>query len=146
MIYEKLENIYPLVPEEIKSFIKSLNKDTPVGKYELTPDCYVNVEEYETKDISQRRFESHRKYADIQIIIEGEERLDFTDDRGVGVPTTFDEAKDIMFYDNINKRINTIYLDGTNFFMLFPGDIHAPQIAVDKPMHVKKAVIKIAQN
>ena len=134
MITDKLENAhkYPQIPlDAFKKAISGLN----IGRYELSDNIYINVEEYTTK--TENRFEIHKKYTDIQIILEGKERLDY----GYSKPAQYNEERDIAFFDT--DTVSSVVLDGTNFVMLFPEEAHRPQMAINTPSKVKKAVIKV---
>lgn len=149
MIFDKLENIslYKNIPVCVQGFLSDLvaQSDVKLGRYELTDDIYVNVESYDTKNISSGKFESHKKYIDIQLLLAGKEQIFITDvnsDLSVLVP--YSEEKDIVFYSNNINSANSVVLDGTNFVMLFPHEAHAPQISVDETINnVIKVVAKI---
>ena len=134
MIIDKLENIlkYNIISENM---YKKAMSDLSLGRHELSDTVYMNVEEYETK--TDNKFEIHKKYADIQIILEGTERLDY----GYMQNCAYDESRDIAFFDT--KTVSSVVLDGSNFVIFFPDEAHRPQMCVDAPNKVKKAVIKI---
>ena len=134
MIIDKIENAYKYPQIPIDAFKKAIS-GLELGRHELSDNIYINVEEYTTK--TENKFEIHKKYADVQIILEGKERLDY----GYSKPAQYDETRDIAFFDT--DTISSIILDGTNFVMLFPEEAHRPQMAVSSPTKVKKAVIKV---
>ncbi len=80
MIFDKIENLrhYDIVSDKIIEFLFNLNENTPTGRYEIDENSYANIEEYNTKPIENCRFEAHKKYIDIQLLLKGEERLDVT--------------------------------------------------------------------
>ena len=48
------------------------------GRYEIDGnDIFINVMAFETADAQSKRYEQHRDYADIQILLSGNERIDF---------------------------------------------------------------------
>lgn len=148
MIIDKLENIdkYNEISNDIKRFIKNLSRDIPCGKTIINSTDYANVEIYETKEHDKCFFEAHEKFIDIQIILSGNERLDYIDNKGLVVRTPYNPDKDIVFYENPNCETCRINLDGTNFVMLFPWEAHRPQMnCTDKTQTVKKIVVKIKQ-
>ena len=71
MIIDKLENIsiYKNIPDEVIRFIKGLNTNTEEKRYEISENCYANVESYTTKDEDIAKFEAHKNYIDIQILL-----------------------------------------------------------------------------
>lgn len=147
MIFDNLENIdkYSIVTPEISEFIKNLNVNTPCGRHELSDKAYANVEEYSTRGALECNLESHRKFIDIQILVSGEERIDFINIDGLKVLESYDCVKDIIFYKKPKTELNSIYLNGRNFAIFYPDDAHAPQITtLGAQNSVKKVVVKIA--
>lgn len=143
MITDKLENIdkykYFLKPE-ILDFIKNINKNTETKKYIINNTDYANVETYVTKTHDICFYEMHKKYADIQILLSGEERIDFTD--GKKLQTRIPYKDDIEFFENTTSRLSSVYLDGTNFAIIFPNEAHKPQMQSGEQLQVKKTVVK----
>ena len=142
MIVDKLENInkYDVIPDYAKEFINNLSADIPLGRVELQGSDYANVETYTTKPHDKCLFEAHQKYADIQILLKGFERLDYSENEAV-VVEPYDEKRDIAFFraDETEK----VVLDGTNFVLLMPNELHRPQMCLNTPEQVKKVVAKI---
>lgn len=115
----------------------------PDGRYPVDgDDLYYIVQHYTTKPIDQGRFESHKKYIDIQALIAGQEILGWSPINGLEVVEPYDEAKDIMFY-----RVGTILaqtrLEPGLFCLLYPHDAHLPSCQVTCPAAVHKVVFKI---
>ena len=137
MIVDKLENInkYPQIPDIDLKFLTNAK----LGRHEISDDIYINVEEYYTKP--ENRFEAHKKYADIQIVLDGHEKLNY----GEFVSADYDETKDISFFES--DTVASVILDGSNFVMFFPNEAHSPQLSVANVSEkVKKAVVKIRLN
>lgn len=146
MIIDRLENIsmYRIVPDHVVDFIKSLPKDVANGRYELIDRDYANVEEYNTKMLAEGKFEAHNNYIDIQILLDGAEKIYYTSTSEVCVDVPYDNERDIMFYSDRLDGYDSITLNGKNFAMIFPHEAHAPQIAIDdKKIKVKKLVVKV---
>jgi YhcH/YjgK/YiaL family protein len=146
MIYDELKNIsnYPQIPEPAIDFIKSLTPNIELGRHEIAEGIYANVEEYNTKPKHKAKFELHKKYIDIQIILKGFERLDFGKKEGLGIKEPYNEERDIEFYEYVSAKATSCYLNGDNFVVLFAGELHAPQISTDgSATPVKKVVVKV---
>lgn len=146
MIIDKIENtkLYTQIPDYVCEFLKTLSKDTPCGRYNLSDTDYVNIEEYLTKTISDAKFETHDKYIDIQLLLSGKERIYLDSRDGLKEANPYNLEKDITFYtDDINFS-DYVTLDGTNFVMIYPHEAHAPQVSNDNiPHNVKKVVFKL---
>ncbi|MCF8381345.1 MAG: YhcH/YjgK/YiaL family protein [Bacteroidales bacterium] len=113
-----------------------------VGKYELMGDTlFYIIDEYTSRDESETRFEAHRKYADIQYLISGEEKIGVSSLGGAKVLEPYDELKDIAFYE-LGKN-NYRLADQNVFFVFFPQDAHRPCLKAENNSTVKKIVFKI---
>ena len=98
---------------------------------------------YETKDKDDARMEAHIKYADLQFMEEGEERIyvDFADELEMEEDRTPDQ--DILFYKKAGDHGFNILTEGT-FGYYAPQDAHMPCIKNKEKQNVRKIVFKIA--
>ena len=86
----------------------------------------------------------HRAYADVQVVLSGEEYifiapLDALQDR----LTDFDEEKDIEFFASASSE-RAVLADRTHWVILFPSDAHNPCMSRgESPVHVRKVVVKV---
>lgn len=124
-------------------FLKSANlKELPLGKQELEGEhVFVIVQEYYGKQKSDALYESHKKYIDIQYLIEGEEIMGLSTLDKVTIKEPYSKENDIAFYDFDGGD----YLKATpeNFFLFFPEDVHRPSITTGDSILIKKIVVKI---
>lgn len=149
MIFDNIENasIYYNLSEKIKEGLLFLQnndlKNMQKGKYIINDDIYVNIEQYYPKPIENCKLEAHKQYIDIQYIIEGEEMLGFINinEKSLTPLQTYDEKKDIIFYDG---ECNYLKAKQNDFIIFDTYDAHKPQIKTnEKKTPVKKAVVKI---
>lgn len=124
-------------------FLKTADlKNMPLGKQELEGvHLFVSVDDYTTKNKNKTRYESHKKYIDIQYVIEGEELMGLTTLDKVEVTEPYNEEKDITFYSF--EGGNYIKATPENFVVFFPEDVHRPVMKVNENSRVKKIVVKI---
>jgi len=109
----------------------------------LGDDCFALLQGYMTKPVAEAAFEAHRIYADIQVILGGEETLLWTPLEDVGAVTEpYVAEKDIAFYAS-PKRSTALHLRAGEFAMFFPTDAHAPGLQTSGPVAVRKVVIKV---
>lgn len=86
------------------------------------------------------RLEAHRKYIDIQFLVEGDEEIGWRPTSECRhVTETYDESRDIGFFGDV--PYTWIKLPVGKFMILFPDDAHAPLAATGPNV---KAVIKVA--
>jgi YhcH/YjgK/YiaL family protein len=116
-------------------------KNLSAGRHEIDGDnVYAMVTEAPTKDLDSTKFESHRKYIDVQYVIDGEEKIGVQPVANATVTEPYDDAKDIAHYSGEGK----VY-DATpeTFFIFFPTDAHRPGITPGGNKPDKKLVIKV---
>ena len=150
MIFDKIENLdryreFAEYGKLIRDFIKQdKSEHLAEGRYELDGEnLFALVQTYETKDKDDARMEAHRKYADLQFMEEGEERIyvDFADELEMEEDRTPDQ--DILFYKKAGDHGFNILTEGT-FGYYAPQDAHMPCIKNKEKQNVRKIVFKIA--
>ncbi|MBD5401849.1 DUF386 domain-containing protein [bacterium] len=149
MIIDNLKNIskYKDIPIEVVTFIESIDSTIKCGKHIISDDVYANVEEYTTKIIDNGKFESHRNYIDIQLLLSGMERIYVREVQGLNTEIPYSLERDIEFYSDNIANSDFVTLNGNNFVMLYPHEAHAPQIALDElSTKVLKVVVKVKVN
>ncbi|MBQ8429634.1 MAG: YhcH/YjgK/YiaL family protein [Clostridia bacterium] len=114
---EKIEIVYNWVEEEVVHPVKKDDEDL---------------------------FEGHKRYIDLQMLISGQECIHVQNKRDCRLVEAYNEEKDVAFY-HADTWMNC-YLDGGNFILLTPNDLHNPSLKVRDKSAVKKYVFKIATN
>jgi biofilm protein TabA len=126
--------------EILKDKVLSQKQD---GKYAVDGEnIYYTIQHYTTKPLSEGNLEAHRKYIDIQFLLEGEELLGYAPLKGLTVAEEYNSQKDIAFF-NTPKEITKVKLEPGLFCILFPDDAHLPCRQLAGPAEVRKVVIKI---
>lgn len=145
MIIDKIENIskYKEVPDFVLDFIKNITLDIKEGRYKLVEESFANVESYLTKAPDVTKFEAHRDYIDIQLLVSGNERIYYTDVEGLVESEPYDKSRDIVFFKDSIIKSDYLTLNGSNFAMIYPHEAHAPQVFCDVAENVKKVVVKV---
>ncbi|MXV52688.1 DUF386 family protein [Pedobacter sp. HMF7647] len=129
--------------DKVFTFIKDHNLDSlPAGKYPVdSTNTYASITEGPSKEPSQAKWESHKKYIDLQYVIKGKESIGVLDVDKASVEKPYDETKDVANYSSDG---GTYYeASAAAFFLFFPQNAHRPSIKVDGFDVVKKLVIKI---
>ncbi|HJO92179.1 MAG TPA: YhcH/YjgK/YiaL family protein [Victivallales bacterium] len=147
MIVDALTNIYrykDLHPnfEEAFNFIKihDLIK-LPVGKYEIIKNkAFLILEKNAAKSKEDAYLESHLKYIDIQVILQGTDEMGWTSINQCNSPIEdYNIKKDIQFF--YDKPRFFIPVPEEHFAIFFPDDAHMPLIGKGI---IHKAIAKIA--
>lgn len=127
------------------AFLKSTDLETIApGKYVVDGDnVFISVMEGPTKDLEAARWEAHKKYIDIQYVINGKEKMGVVPVDKAAVTVNFDNAKDIGFYTAQEKDSKYYEATPKAFLIFFPNDVHRPGIRVEGCDSTKKLVVKI---
>lgn len=128
-------------------YISHLDKEKlEYGKHVVDEDFYFNVEEYVTKPIEKCRFESHRKYVDIQWIVTGSERIDIAYINELREDVRYDPERDVIFWNNETSSVAMhVFLSPGSYTVFYPSNAHKPCINpyLDKRDKVIKIVGKV---
>lgn len=108
-------------------------------------DMYVNVMSYATLPRAACRFESHRKYLDLQYTMQGGEVIEWRRAPELTADGEYDEGHDVQFYHLAPATTRLHMLPG--YFVIFhPSDAHLPKVSDEASSDVFKLVIKIKVN
>lgn len=148
MVYDKIDNteIYKGLSADIFEglmFLKQVIPNMKSGAYDINPRVKAIVSEYTTKEVNDLGYEAHRVYIDIQYLIVGEEKICCLPLEYLKEIKPYNKEKDAAFYEATNIKPQELLLGHGYFAILFPQDGHMPQLYVDKPMKVKKVVLKV---
>ena len=109
---------------------------------ELGEGVRASIQRYDSFAWDANRFETHEKYFDVQYVIEGSEYCGVCLREGLKVAIPYDADGDITFYDDPD-HYGKVLLNSGDLIVLGPEDVHKPRCAVDKPMPIKKVVVKV---
>ena len=147
MILDTLSNIdryssmHPLFPRAI-AFIRSTDLNTlAVGVHPIIGEqLFVIVEEAQGRSRAGAKLECHRKYIDIQLVLEGTDEMGWKPLADCLQPVSdYSVARDIQFFcDAADAWIST---PANAYCIFFPQDAHAPLVSTGK---IRKLVFKIA--
>lgn len=99
---------------------------------------FLSINRYETQ--TNKNFEAHKQYIDLQIVLEGNEYIKWCPLSETCPITNYDIHKDITFLTGKGQKFLATQ---DLFFIFFPEDAHQPGITFESPKYVKKAVFKI---
>ena len=116
----------------------------PLGRTDIKgDDMYVTVSEADTRAPEQVRFEAHRRYVDIQLVVRGQEAIGVAPVASLVTVEPYDGAKDIAFFAVPPESV-TLPLRAGDFAVFAPGDAHRPSLHLDGPHVSRKAVLKVS--
>ncbi len=146
MIIDKIENLplyFPCLPGLDRAAEFLAGENISDGRHDIDGEkIFATVSSYEPKELNaDMRFEAHRKYADLQAVLEGGERIDWAPLGSLREESEeYSKGGDIAFYSGDAHM--SVTLSAGEFVILFPDDAHKP--CIRSGGRVKKAVIKLA--
>jgi len=113
------------------------------NRHELGSGVFAAEQVYETKLRADAFFESHRKYIDVQVILDGEELMEVADLSRMKARQPYSDERDLIVYeDNTESSQLRVYAGQGAIF--FPVDVHMPTLRIrSAPVLVRKSVVKI---
>jgi YhcH/YjgK/YiaL family protein len=106
-------------------------------------DVFALVSSYQTGPSTEKRFESHRVYVDLQYVAAGHERILHAPVDALAVETPYDPATDVVFYAEPPFASSLLMRPG-DLAVFHPGDGHKPGCMAGGRHEVKKVVVKVA--
>ena len=157
MIYDHINNIRlykGLTPalDLALDYIANVTADVEVGTHQLEQGVKAVVSAYETSLVNPKGYEAHRKYADIQLCVEGTELIRCKPLPQVTETIPYDESKDAARYADCAGAGSPgagfpaadLVIGSGYFLVVFPDDAHEPGLAPGgKCAPVKKVVMKV---
>ena len=111
------------------------------GRYNiLGDDLFAIVEHAQGKPKEHAQLEAHRKYIDIQLVLEGDEQMGWKPLADCLNPVSdHSTEKDIRFFHD--APASWIAVPPDHFCIFFPEDAHAPLVGAG---NIRKVIFKIA--
>ncbi len=134
--YEGLDRVYTAL-----KFLEQTDfSKVDLGRYELDGDnIFYMVQSYET-DPDKTISEAHKKYIDIQFMVDGEEIVGIAPISCDKKETEAKPENDVWFYE---CKTEPLTLFANSFMVLYPNDLHCPGVAVDKAKTCRKVIVKV---
>lgn len=133
--------------QEVIKFIEDFKKgDMQTGRYDIDgDDAFAIASRYDTEPSQNRQFENHKKYIDIQVVLDGTEELHWAPKETLTqTAEEFSKGGDIAFYKG--KMQSSVLLGGSACAVLFENDAHKPNVMYNDIQNVLKIVFKIRNN
>lgn len=108
--------------------------------YPLPDGCKFMIQAGTTKSAEGALSEAHRKFLDIQYIIQGEETMGWAPLDTLTPANEFNTEKDVGKYDG---HCEFVRIPAGYCYVVFPEDAHMPGVHLETPTEYCKAVIKL---
>jgi biofilm protein TabA len=148
MILDSLDSFAQYAPlgerfAEGLRWLHAFDPATPDGRVELDGDhLFALVQSYHTGPGAERRFESHRRHADIQFVAVGRERILHAYAADLAIEQEYDPETDLAFHAEPGAS-SSLLLNAGDFAILWPGDAHKPGCMAGGRDAVRKVVVKV---
>lgn len=144
MIIDKVENInyYNNILPNIGNAMSKLQE---LESYEISKHTFdggfLMIQKGKTKHITDGTYEAHRKYIDVQVILEGCEELAWDDLNDLKTEIPYNAEKDA---ERLNGNLeHHMLISKGMFYAAFPHDGHKPVSHTEKEHEYLKCVIKL---
>ena len=149
MIYDSISNLdlyARVIPhfQALRDFLSTPFASLPDGHVEIDGEhAFATLSTYGMKRPEDGVFEAHRRYADVQIVLSGEELCGVVPDAGwLKETNAYDSSRDIVFLASPASYSKLVLGEGL-FAFFGPPDAHMPGIAPGALGHVRKCVVKL---
>src|SRR5687768_15721079 len=132
MIFDLLENarlyssLGPRFQAAFKFLASTALEELPPGRRDIDGDqLFALVNDYSTQPLEACRFESHQKYADVQLMVRGQERMGIVmlPNSGLTITEPYHAERDVVFYSGSGDLLT---MTPGRFTIFFPHDAHQP--------------------
>ncbi|NPT85772.1 YhcH/YjgK/YiaL family protein [Escherichia coli] len=133
--------LHPALQDALTLALAARPQEKAPGRYELQGDnIFMNVMTFNTQ--SPVEAELHEQYIDIQLLLNGEERILF------GMAGTARQCEEFHHEDDYQlcsaiENEQAIILKPGMFAVFMPGEPHKPGCVVGEPGEIKKVVVKV---
>lgn len=118
--------------------------NAPIGDYPLDEGgWYVNVHTYTTRLERVCVWESHSRTVDVQYIIKGEEAIRWLSTSKMSRVKRELTDQDRTEWEAPDEASTTVVMREGMFAIFLPGEAHCPMVALDTPIQIRKAVVKV---
>jgi biofilm protein TabA len=149
MIVDTLANasryrgITPLLDRGLDEMRRLAENPLVDGRHELAGQKLAAIfSSYQTEEPEKKPFEAHRRFIDIQVVLQGQETLYWAPLLSLEPRGAYSEADDIAFF--AGPAGVAVPLEPGWFTIQFPQDAHKPGCLRGSPSPVRKLVIKVA--
>ena len=134
-------NLHPLFARAVAYLRETDLMALEPGVHPIQDDqLFAIIEACAGRTREEAKLECHRRYIDIQLVLEGVDEMGWKPLAECGVPATeYDAARDIRFFNDVPS--SWVATPAGSFCLFFPDDAHAPLVSAGM---IRKVVVKIA--
>ncbi|AJI96711.1 hypothetical protein BD65_956 [Yersinia ruckeri] len=135
---------YPKSIQRVLAYLSEIPLETlSCGRHEIDgDDIFMNVMAFEAQPGESKKAEMHHTYADVQLLIEGIEGIEYSTQTPVEHLEPYHAEDDYQLMAAIPDKSQLCMLPGM-FAVFFPGEPHKPGCLLAGSGSIKKAVVKV---
>ena len=111
-------------------------------KLDVSDWIFLIEEAYLTKRPEEVRWEAHREWADVQVILAGEERMDVANVGNLKLVEDLSPQRDMLYFENYEQG-SALHLEAGDVAIYLPVDGHCPGLQLKESKLVRKLVVKV---
>jgi biofilm protein TabA len=111
-------------------------------RIDLAGGAFALSQAYLTKPRAEGKWETHRAYIDVQVVLAGEEFMEVTDRARLTLAEDLLATRDVIFYQPFDRG-SVFRLGAGDTAVYFPPDAHMGGIAIGAPVLMRKVVVKV---
>ncbi|CAM6863417.1 TPA: N-acetylneuraminate anomerase [Escherichia coli] len=135
--------LHPALQDALTLALAARPQEKAPGRYELQGDnIFMNVMTFNTQSPVEKKAELHEQYIDIQLLLNGEERILFGTAGTARQCEEFHHEDDYQLCSAIENE-QAIILKPGMFAVFMPGEPHKSGCVVGEPDEIKKVVVKV---
>ena len=139
---ERYRGLSPRLDQAIDFLAAANLAALETGRHVIDGDrIYATASGYQTRPLAEGKWEAHRRYIDIQVIVAGQERIGCAASEHHAVTQPYSAELDVLFLDV--DQGDELLLGAGDFAVFWPEDAHRPCMAVGQPEPVRKVVVKV---
>jgi biofilm protein TabA len=136
--------VHPVLGRALALVAGTSLHDLPVGRHEYDEDLFAIVNAYETQPLESTFWEAHDVFIDVQLVLDGIERIDWLPRSHTRVAKPYDPVRELVeLAPHEDAHPLPLAMTPGRFAVFFPDDAHRPGIAWAQPAPVRKIVLKV---
>lgn len=113
-------------------------------KFDLGGGFFALEQVYLAKPRAEGFFEAHRKYIDVQVIVDGVEVMEVEEITRLELTMDYDRERDLSKFSTVAPQAARLVMRAGDVALFFPSDGHMPSLQLDgAPRLVRKTVVKV---
>lgn len=125
--------------ERQRAFSRELGEP---AKIDIADGLFLIEEAYQTKKPCDVRWEAHREWADVQLILEGEEAMEVINLERLNLTEDLSPQRDMQYFED-DDRGSGLRFEAGDVAIYLPIDAHRPGLRLNQAELVRKVVVKV---